>query len=222
MINMMNYNTLLEKTLAEVLNDENVVTSKEFATINIKVPRLLGETDEEFEKRFPKYAHDGDIGMDITAIGMDYDELHDCYVYHTGIYCESPRDIGCFLMPRSSNAKTDAYLTNSIGLIDTYTYRGELMLKFKNRTDWYSIVHDQVISEYLQLSWWKKLTFDYTKCFMKHHSHFIEHFDDYAPYEVGDRIAQMVWVRFPKIDLNVVDKLSETDRGEGGFGSTGK
>lgn len=38
----------------------------------------------------------------------------------------------------------------------------------------------------------------------------------------GDRIAQMVIARYEKIEWTVVDVLSETNRGEGGFGSTGK
>lgn len=38
----------------------------------------------------------------------------------------------------------------------------------------------------------------------------------------GERIAQMVIARYEKIQLIVVDQLSETIRGEGGFGSTGK
>ena len=38
----------------------------------------------------------------------------------------------------------------------------------------------------------------------------------------GERIAQMVIAAHEKVDFNVVDKLDETVRGEGGFGSTGK
>jgi len=38
----------------------------------------------------------------------------------------------------------------------------------------------------------------------------------------GDRIAQMVIARYEKIDWQVVEALSESNRGEGGFGSTGK
>ena len=38
----------------------------------------------------------------------------------------------------------------------------------------------------------------------------------------GDRIAQMVLAPITQAQFNVVDSLSETDRGTGGFGSTGK
>jgi|TARA_B100000787_G_C16158821_1_gene280345 dUTP pyrophosphatase len=37
----------------------------------------------------------------------------------------------------------------------------------------------------------------------------------------GMRIAQMVVTQFTRIELIEVNELSETDRGEGGFGSTG-
>lgn len=40
--------------------------------------------------------------------------------------------------------------------------------------------------------------------------------------ENGERIAQLVIAPFLKADFNEVDELSDTVRGEGGFGSTGK
>jgi dUTP pyrophosphatase len=39
--------------------------------------------------------------------------------------------------------------------------------------------------------------------------------------EEGDRVAQMIVVPFTSVILTSVDKLPETDRGTGGFGSTG-
>jgi len=41
-------------------------------------------------------------------------------------------------------------------------------------------------------------------------------------YEVGDRVVQIIIVPHPVIQLQVVDELSESSRGKGGFGSTGK
>ena len=40
--------------------------------------------------------------------------------------------------------------------------------------------------------------------------------------ERGERIAQLVLARHEKIEWEEVESLSETDRGEGGFGSTGR
>ena len=39
-------------------------------------------------------------------------------------------------------------------------------------------------------------------------------------YEVGDRVGQIVIMPVPQIEFNVVDELSTSDRGMGGFGST--
>ena len=38
----------------------------------------------------------------------------------------------------------------------------------------------------------------------------------------GDRIAQLVVAKVEQIEWKPTDQLSETERGEGGFGSTGK
>ena len=40
--------------------------------------------------------------------------------------------------------------------------------------------------------------------------------------QCGDRIAQMVICKLPEIELQEVTALSESDRGTGGFGSSGK
>lgn len=41
-------------------------------------------------------------------------------------------------------------------------------------------------------------------------------------YEVGDRIGQIMIIARPYVKLALSDELSETERGEGGFGSSGK
>ena len=38
----------------------------------------------------------------------------------------------------------------------------------------------------------------------------------------GERIAQMVFEKVERVEWNIVDVLDETERGDGGFGSTGK
>jgi dUTP pyrophosphatase len=45
---------------------------------------------------------------------------------------------------------------------------------------------------------------------------------DSIAYNVGDRVCQIIIVPHPVIQLKVVDELSESSRGIGGFGSTGK
>ena len=45
---------------------------------------------------------------------------------------------------------------------------------------------------------------------------------DSLAYKVGDRIAQIMIIPHPEIEFEEVDELSDTERGDGGFGSTGK
>jgi dUTP pyrophosphatase len=40
-------------------------------------------------------------------------------------------------------------------------------------------------------------------------------------YLVGDRVGQLIIVPFPEVEWKVVDELSDSERGEGGYGSTG-
>ena len=49
----------------------------------------------------------------------------------------------------------------------------------------------------------------------------INHGEEDFVVEHGDRIAQMVIAPVTQLPLLEVDELDETDRGEGGFGSTG-
>ena len=146
----------------------------------------------------PSYAHNGDVGMDMTAISVEYVPEKDMYIYHTGLACELEIGYGLFLFPRSSNCKTDAYLTNSIGVVDPI-YRGEIQFRYKNR------------DRYRKGFWeWLAGKVDVERALKK------------APYKVGDRIGQMVIFPYPKVECWEFNELSDTERGEGGFGSTGK
>ena len=42
------------------------------------------------------------------------------------------------------------------------------------------------------------------------------------PYQVGDRIGQIIILPYPVVKMIETDTLSESERGTGGFGSTGK
>lgn len=129
----------------------------------------------------PSYAHDTDAGLDLTATSYEYDGRHDCHIYGTGLAMEIPEGYVGLIFPRSSNRKTDAYLTNHVGVIDS-GYRGEVMLSFKHRD------FDMGLN----------------------------------PYNIGDRIGQLIIMPYPKINFIEVEELSDSDRGTGGHGSTGK
>ena len=174
----------------------------------------------------PSYAHDGDVCMDLTAISVEYDKEKDMYIYHTGLSFESDFNVGQFLFVRSSNRKTDAYLCNHVGIADSAIYRGEIMLCFKNRTS----LEDRIFIESSK-SFFEGLKSFGTKnlglgiaCERKEEKEKdMRNIDplEFAPYKVGDRVAQMVFINYPTVNLVEVDELSDSVRGDGAFGSTG-
>tara|TARA_R100001244_G_scaffold97527_1_gene73011 strand:- start:39 stop:476 length:438 start_codon:yes stop_codon:yes gene_type:complete len=48
-----------------------------------------------------------------------------------------------------------------------------------------------------------------------------EYFANVKRYEDGDRVGQLVIMPYPEIELEQVDDLAVSSRGEGGYGSTG-
>ena len=180
----------------------------------------------------PTYAHDGDVGMDLTAISVEYDAENDVYIYHTGLAFETDKHYGIFLFPRSSNRKTDCYLANHVGIADSAIYRGEIMLCYKNRLplmeraeiarsrQFFSAVQSRPFTitdgNSIQYTW-----ADAVDTASGEFNWILSNPMNFAPYRVGDRVAQMVVLPYPNVKLIERKELSETERGEGGFGSTG-
>lgn len=147
--------------------------------MEVKIKKLVEEAV------IPSYAKHGDAGMDLTAISYNYKHDIDCHIYGTGLAVEIPEGYVGLLFPRSSNRKTDSYMCNHVGVIDS-GYRGEVMISFKNR--------DKDISAIQQLT---------------------------KPYEIGNRVAQLIIMPVPYVKFKEVNELSESERGEGGHGSSG-
>lgn len=40
-------------------------------------------------------------------------------------------------------------------------------------------------------------------------------------FKAGDKIAQMVFLPVPQVEINIIEELGSSARGQGGFGSTG-
>lgn len=208
----------IEKNLIDVL-DAAVPSKTIKRTDNITVKFKLLNSEAEL----PQYAHDGDNGMDIKAVSVSYNINNDSYKYGTGIACESPEAVGCLAMPRSSNSTTDSYLTNSVGLVDSYTYRGEIKFVFKSRTSRSVRIMCAAMHKYhCEMNWFERLFTSFKTVYNEIETDFFNDPIKYAPYAVGDRLGQLVFVRFPKVKVKKTDKLSETKRGAKGFGSTGK
>lgn len=139
------------------------------------------------DAKLPTKAHSDDAGFDLYAHSMDYDNDGNI-VYGTGVAFEIPKGYVGLLFPRSSNAKKDLILSNSVGVLDS-GYRGEVTFKFK-------IFYPSVA----------------------HHGFVHNSTND---YEIGDRIGQIIIMPYPEIEFVEVDDLSETERGDGGYGSSG-
>ena len=48
------------------------------------------------------------------------------------------------------------------------------------------------------------------------------HFDIKHRYQVGDRIGQLIIIPYPDIEFVEANELSDSERGEGGYGSSGR
>lgn len=166
-------------------------------TLKIKIKKL------DPRAVIPTKAHPTDAGYDLTAIKRDVDEYGNV-TYRTGLAFEIPEGIGGFIFCRSSNNKKPLALANAVAVIDP-PYRGEVWLKFKPTL----VACMEEEDEYGQ-----------PKRFTPGMSPDILSEED--AYEVGDRIAQIVFLPFYNADFIEVDKLSETDRGESGNGESGR
>lgn len=143
----------------------------------------------------PRYAKAGDAGLDLTATSISYDEYGNI-CYGTGLAFEIPEGYVGLIFPRSSNCKKDIILTNCVGVIDS-GYRGEVSFKFKGLDGRVNKMYDE-------------------EDFAIKNSIFGKAF------KVGDRIGQIIIMPYPSIEFVEVEELSMTERGEGGYGSTGK
>ena len=112
--------------------------------------------------------------------------------YGTGIAVNIPKNCVGLLFPRSSISKYDLMLANSVGVIDS-GYTGELKVRM-------NIVREQKLSG-------DGSGYDGVRTSKQ--------------YNVGDRIAQLVVMPIEHVELTEVTSFIETERGDGGFGSSG-
>lgn len=158
----------------------------------------------------PTYAKNGDAGMDLTAVDYYYD-VDGCIVYKTGLAVEIPEGYVGLVFPRSSISKSDLFLTNAVGVIDS-GYRGEILAKFKPVA--FFEPNDDT-------------EFDKDKFKACANTHLPQHGDELVyshaiKFNLGERIAQLIIMPYPQIEFEEVVSLTETERGDGGYGSSGK
>lgn len=160
----------------------------------------------------PSYSKVGDAGMDLVATSRIFDKYGNVE-YGTGLAMEIPEGYVGLLFPRSSICKQDLALSNAVGVLDS-CYRGEIKFKFKPTLSYMEFgATDDPYGTYEDSD-----TFDFVGI-----SGGIEKDCANASiYNIGDRIGQLIIMPYPNIEFEEVDELSSTNRGEGGFGSTGK
>ena len=177
-------------------------------TLNVKTKIL----DPSIPTPALQYAKDGDAGIDLTATSRSLDDYGNI-VYGTNRGFEIPEGYVGLVFPRSSNSKFDLTLTNCVGVIDS-GYRGEVLFKYKptpsaekailmilETLEDYGIINEENLPG--------TDNFNY-------HEETIS-----VIYEPGDRIGQLIILPYPKVQFEEVSELSETERGTGGYGSTG-
>jgi len=159
----------------------------------------------KFQKRhpnatIPKRASELAGGWDVTVTEL-IKESNDFVICKLGFSLQPPPNYKITLVPRSSLTKTKWILQNSPGLGDP-DYIGEYQYRFRALPDGYGF---------------KWSTNEYGQ---SHHDGINQLLYPEFPYKVGDRIGQIYLEEIIPMEFKIVYELSETERGEGGYGST--
>nr|UVN02355.1 MAG: dUTPase [Bacteriophage sp.] len=182
----------------------------------------------------PTYGKEGDACMDIYPICYEYDVDKDRFIYHTGLAFNIGNDANgepneMSLRPRSNLTKSDFYIPNSPSTID-WGYRGELLVAFKNRTS-RNLIHAvsdlvEVVDKLRQhmhlpdsMVGNSRLKLNSVRTTMTN----ILAKVSIPPYDCNgeDRCAQLIINSAQRItwkEVNSIEELGETERGNKGFG----
>lgn len=151
------------------------------------------------EVKFPFYATDGAAGADVYALEDVEIGPGETKIIPTGLKMEIPYGYAVLVQPRSGlSAKSKLRIANTPGLIDS-DYRGEIGIILENIEP---KIKDLVLDEEGRATG-------------------IEYGRSYSIGK-GERIAQLRLVEVPKMAFLEVEKVSETTRNIGGYGSTGR
>jgi dUTP pyrophosphatase len=160
--------------------------------------------------KVPKYQTKLSAGFDLIVAGFTYEDIPIDRFYEikpgetrlipTGLYFSVPDGYELQVRPRSGmSLKTKLRIANSPGTLDS-DYRGELGIICDN------IAKKSNILVCLFRKLIRKTPYDPNTIVLRE----------------GERIAQGIISPVVQASFNIVKKLDETERGSGGFGSTGK
>lgn len=167
--------------------------------------KKLGFKKVHPDAKLPSYAHEGDAGMDVCAVEDVKLRPFTPILVRTGLIAEIPEGYELQVRPRSGLAlKQGITVFNSPGTVDS-GYKGEvgIILLWSPQTVVYNSHLDgrSRIYEYIPMS---------------------EEEEFHKTIHKGDRIAQLVLAPVTRADVVEVSEVSDTERGTGGFGSTGR
>lgn len=153
------------------------------------------------DAKMPEYAHPDDSGMDVYAVNDYVIHPGETKLIPTGIKVAVPNGYEIQIRPKSGRAlKTKMRIANSIGTVDA-GFRGEL----------------QVIIENIEPPI-KDITYDFDDSGRPIITSILRGSD--MTIGKGEKFAQLVLMEVPKAVLFQVENLDDTERGNGGFGST--
>ena len=150
----------------------------------------------------PRHAKPGDAGLDLTSRNRVVIEPGETVMVHTGVAVEIPDGFCGLVLPRSGVAsKRGLAPVNAPGLIDS-GYRGEVLVPLHNYNQAAFACQVRTFADGL-------------------HDELMVNREARQVVEEGERIAQLVVVPFATCECVEVGELSESERGQGGFGSSG-
>lgn len=165
--------------------------------MNVKIKRLSEDAV------IPKYAKQGDSGFDLVAVQDVIIEPGDTKKIPVGLAFEIPEGYELQIRPRSGiTSKTK--LRVQFGTVDS-GYRGEVSVTVDN----ISPIQDEPIFK------------DINGKFTNPNALYDSKYGAAYVIEKGDRIAQGVIAPVIQATFEETEQLTDSERGENGFGSTG-
>lgn len=169
--------------------------------INVNIRKLHADAV------IPRYATPGAAAFDLVSVSDVVIAPGDTELVPIGLSFEIPVGYEMQIRPRSGITKnTKLRVGNAPATIDS-DFRGEV-----------NVIIDNV---------WRKFAGKFTKNYVKIDGMPEPVRGGYSclkgTYQIrkGDRIAQALIQRIPHVEFTLTDELSETERGSGGFGSSG-
>lgn len=168
--------------------------------VNVKIKRMHPDAV------IPQYATDLAAGFDLVAVEDVVIAPGDTVKVPLGLAFEIPAGYVVLVCMRSGIAlNTKLRQPNGIGVIDA-DYRGEVAMMFDN----IAVGHDVPVTDDLIF-------------YVNGNGRTARSDEINASYIIrkGDRVCQAFIIPYPRVNFEVVTELAESERGAGGFGSSG-